>query len=365
MATANEKLIDDALDHAIDLQRYSNGVIRRVIATLNKTDASLVAQLAEAMLQMSPDSFTVERLERLLADVREINAEAYAAAFPELEQAMQDLSKVEAASEAGMLRQVVPLPVQVKFPIAGIAWEQVYAAALARPFQGRLLSGWAKSVEAGRMALIRNAIRQGFVEGRTTADIIKTIRGTKANRYEDGILNRSRRELATIVQTALSHTSAVARQQTMEVNADLVKGLRWVSTLDSRTSEICRIRDGKLYTATKQPKPIGHSIPWGTGPGQIHFNCRSTSVMVLKSWQELGFDLPELSTGTRASMDGQVPEDLTYGQWFARQSAERQDEIVGVTRGKLFRDGKITFEKFYDDKGKWLDIKDLERRIKQ
>jgi len=365
MATANEKILDKTIDHQVDLQRFSNGVVRRLIAILNRSDASLSAKLAEALMQIEPSQFTVERLERLLADVREINSQAYAQVFPELQKEMQGLAEVESLSEAAMLQAAVPAPVQLRFPIAGLVWEQVYAAALARPFQGRLLKDWAKNVEAGRMTMIRNTVRQGFVEGKTTADIVKAVRGTKENNYEDGILNRGRRELQAVIQTALSHTAAVARDMSVKANEDIIKAVKWVSVLDGRTSEMCRIRDGLRYTADSKHKPIGHKIPWGNGPGQLHWNCRSTSIPITKDWRDLDFVFEELAENTRASMDGQVPADLTYGQWFAKQSAQRQNEIVGPVRAELFREGKVTFDKFYDDKGKWLTLEELMARIEK
>lgn len=125
---------------------------------------------------------------------------------------------------------------------------------------------------------------------------------------------------------------------------------------------MCRVRDGLLYSATVPHRPQGHTVPWGDGPGRLHFNCRSVSVPVLKSWRELGIDADEAPPGTRASMDGQVPADMTYAQWFARQSAARQDEIVGAKRGELYRAGKLTFDKFTDDKGRWLSLDELRAR---
>jgi hypothetical protein len=65
--------------------------------------------------------------------------------------------------------------------------------------------------------------------------------------------------------------------------------------------------------------------------------------------------------GTRASMDGQVPADLTYADWLKKQSAARQDEILGPTRGKLFRSG-MPMERFYNDQGVWLTLPQLLER---
>lgn len=361
--TANAVLLDRAVDHAINELRFERGVVYRMIAVLNRADARLSAQLAEALLQLDAESFTVQRLEALLVSVRETNSAAYAAVFDALEPALRDLAEAEAAAQRAQLRAAVPAAVQLRFPIAGVSVEQVYAAAVSRPFQGRLLREWAADLAESRLRQVREAVRAGYVEGQTTADIIRKIRGTKALRYEDGILARPRRELATVVQTALSHTAQTARSASYAANADLIKALRWVSTLDSRTSPMCRVRDGLLYSADAKHRPQGHKVPWGAGPGRLHFNCRSVSVPVLKSWRELGIDADELPASARASMDGQVPAELTYRQWLARQSAQRQDEILGPERGKLLRAGKVTVEQFTDDKGNWLTLDQLRAKI--
>lgn len=357
----NALLQDKAVDRAIDLHRYSNGIVRRMVAILNRTDARLTAQLSEALLQLDRDSFTVERLDALLASVRALNAQAYAQVFREFEPELRALAEAEAQYQVGLFKRTLPAAVQLRFPVAGVSIDQVFAAVVSRPFQGRLLRGWAQTVEASRMVLIRNAIRQGFVEGKTTAEIIQGIRGSRALNYADGLLDRSRRELATIVQTALTHTAQTARQAFYDANAGVIKALKWTATLDSRTSPQCRLRDGHLYDPETH-KPIGHKIPWLGGPGRLHFNCRSVSTPVTKSWKELGIDIAELPPVTRASMDGQVPADLTYGEWLKRQSAARQDEILGPVRGKLFRSGKVSFERFYDERGQWLTLPQLLER---
>lgn len=359
--SANLALQDWAINHEHDLRQFDVGVVQRMTALLNRTDARLMAQLTEALMQVEASSFTVQRMESLLASVRALNAQAYQQVLDALQPEMRGVAGVETGAQAAALRGAIPAQVLIRFPVASVSADQVYAAALSRPFQGRLLRDWAASLGNSRMTLIRNTIRAGYVEGKTTADIIRQIRGTKANAFRDGVLNRGRAELAAVVQTALSHTAQTARQAMTDANADLIKATQWVSTLDNRTSPMCRIRDGLKYTPDTH-KPIGHSIPWGDGPGRLHFNCRSVSVPVLKSWRELGIPVDDMSPGTRASMDGQVPAQQTYAEWFAKQSAARQDEIMGPTRAKLYRSGRIKFDQFYSDKGRWLTLDQLAAR---
>lgn len=353
MPSVNQKLHDETIGHSIDLSMYSNNVVRRIMAILNKTDPDLVAQITAALEQLPPESFTVERLDRLLTSVRALNAQAYQAMTAQLTQELNALTVEEVGYNEGIWKRILPLEINV----ASVSPAQVYSAAMARPFQGRLLREWTEGIEAQRMVRVRDAVRMGFVEGQTTAQIVRKVAGTRARGYTDGLLEIDRRHAQAVVQTAVQHFAASARSDFLGANADLIKAEKWVSTLDSRTSEICRVRDGLLYTPDTH-KPIGHKVPWLGGPGKAHFCCRSGSTPVVKGSEELG-----LSAGrTRASMDGQVPAGTTYAEWLAKQSAARQDQILGPVRGQLLREGKLSIDRFSNEQGRWLTLAQLRER---
>lgn len=73
MQTVNERLRDESIAHAVWISRYSTGVAARMVKTLNDSDAELTARLLVALDSLDPGSFTVTRLESLLASVREVN----------------------------------------------------------------------------------------------------------------------------------------------------------------------------------------------------------------------------------------------------------------------------------------------------
>lgn len=355
--SVNERLADEAVRHAVYFDRFSNGVVRRIIALLNRVDDDLAAQLIAAMERLPVESFTVERLESLLQSVYALNKQAYQAAGLELTKELRDFTFYEVGYQQDLFKHV--LPVQISFNT--VVAEQVYSAALSRPFQGKLLSEWSSKIEADRMARIRDMVRMGYVEGQTTSQIVQRIRGTRAKGYEDGVIEIDRRNARAVVQTALSHTAGFAKDRFYTENKDLVKAVKWLSTLDGRTSEGCRLRDGLKYE-NETHKPVGHKIPWLAGPGRLHWNCRSTSSPVTKSWRELGIPIDEMEPGTRASMDGQVPADMTYADWLKKQPAGRQDDVLGPMRGKLLRDGGLELDRFYSDKGKYLTLDELRVR---
>lgn len=363
MPSVNEKLLDADTSHQVDLLQYANGVVQKMLALLNRVDSDLFAQLVAALERLPPESFTVDRLEQLLGSVRRLNARAYAQVSNELLTEMRDLVEYEAGYQYELFNKTLPAQVVANVDIAAISVDQAYSAAMARPFQGRLLKEWGQSLEAEKMVRIRDAIRIGYVENQTVSEIVKRIRGTRAEKYADGLIEIDRRNAEAVVRTAISHTAGVTRNRFFEANKSVIKAIVWTATLDSRTSEGCRIRDGLQYTPT-QHLPIGHKIPWNGGPGQLHWNCRSVGLPVTKSWKELGakVDIPEFSPADRASMDGVVAADMKYSDWIVKQSAARQDDILGPTRGKLLRDGKLTLDRFYNDKGKFLNLDDLRAR---
>lgn len=72
MQTVNERLRDESIAHVVWISRYSTGVAARMVKILNDSDAELTARLLVALDSLDPGSFTVTRLESLLASVREV-----------------------------------------------------------------------------------------------------------------------------------------------------------------------------------------------------------------------------------------------------------------------------------------------------
>lgn len=350
MATVNERLADAEVAHAISLQRFSNGVVRRMIALLNRVDKDLFTQLMTAIERMPPGSFTVQRLDQLLLSVQAINAQAYAALRRDLDAELLAFAEYEANFQYQLLTTVIPADVQAVFPINAVSAQQVHAAAMARPFQGKLLSELTRDMEAARMTRVRDAIRIGFVEGETIDQMIRRVRGTRTNGYADGLLEIDRRGAEAIVRTAVNHTSNYTRQAFYAANDDLISEWQFLATLDGRTTITCASLSGKTFPIGQGPQP------------PRHINCRSTSVPVIKGWEELGLSKDEIGKGTQASMDGYVADDINYSDWLRNKPAAFQDEVLGPTRGKLFREGKVSIDKFTNDKGKVYNLDELRRR---
>lgn len=267
MATVNESLRDESIAHSVWLSRYATGVANRMVKLLNETDADLSARLLDALDRLPADSFTVTRLESLLGSVRELNHQAVASMQTGLERELMSLAQNEVSYQLSLFDSLLPSQVLEHYPLQTITADMVYAAAMAQPFQGRLLSEWAENLESDRLARIVNAIRRGYLAGDRVETIARNVRGHANKDYRDGALQMSRANAASIAKTAVNHLAATARNSFTSANSDIVKGKQWLSTLDNKTSHDCIIRDLLRYTLDN--KPVGHKVPYLQDPGKF------------------------------------------------------------------------------------------------
>ena len=104
-------------------------------------------------------------------------------------------------------------------------------------------------------------------------------------------------------------------------------------------------------------------IIWGS-------NCRSTTIPVFKSWEQMSElegvaevrrrNLKNLTPEQIAFYDGQTPLKESYSQWLYRQPEDVQLRHLGdYTRVKLFNTGQLTVDKFTTAEGNSVGLNDL------
>ena len=327
MAISEEAAHDIAVHHRIGLGRYSNTVIRRVMALSNRIEQDIVARLSAADLT----DLGRTRLEQTLAELRSIQASGWAVISDKFMADMDALAGNELAFGQSLAQAAGDI--RVSTFTGAPALTQVIAAARARPFQGRVLKDWLKGAEESQAKQVREVIRQGVVEGQTIDQMVRAIRGTRAAQYRDGALEVSRRGAETMVRTAVTHVSNVAQMQVFEANADVIKAWKFCATLDSRTSLVCASLHGKQFALGAGPLPPRHP------------NCRSIAIPVV------------------APIEGLKPfEAPTFSAWLKKQPLAVQENILGVSRAKLFLSGGLTLDRFVDRAGQTLTLDQLRRR---
>ncbi len=360
--------------NAIDLNRYSNSVARRVINAYNDIiiDAtnqlrtidelaapvkaarlrSILAQLKESLAGWAGDATELTALElQGIAQLQsEFVAEQLARALPA---GARDAVRTVEISPQFAQSVVTTDPTQINVvALSDDLYKAVEGAeALARQAgtgvfnltatqgtmitlpNGEVVSKAFRGIAVDQAERFSQVVRNGLMTGETTPAIAKRLIG----RLEFGDYGPlSVRQLAaaggeltavadnqilTLVRTSINQVANTASMSVYEANQDITKKYRYIATLDTRTSAICRALDGREFEYGKGPQP------------PQHFGCRSTTVPVI-DYDALGFTPPP--PAKRASAGGQVPADQTYGQWLAKQDLETKARALGASKVPYF-----------------------------
>jgi SPP1 gp7 family putative phage head morphogenesis protein len=346
MPSANEIIRDLELRHHVGVQRIGSANLKAMLKLLADADKDIVQIIRDREVgQMA--AFTTDRYRGMLGAIRSIIDAARVAMGERLSSRLRALAAYESQFQRELLNHAVGVRLETVTPPLSV----LEALVTQKPFDGFTLPEWMEKLSASKYDAVKGAIQRGMVEGKTTDQIVRDIRGTKSQNFKDGIIKRGQTSVERLVRTATNHVSNSSREEFFKRNKNIVKGMQWVATLDTRTCKRCAALDGKVYPIGAKKKP---GMP-------LHINCRCTWTPVTKSFAELGFKVEEFDAGQRQAMDGLVSETETYNTWLRRQSAAVQDEALGKTRGALFRRGGLSVDRFVDVKGHEIPLDELSR----
>lgn len=346
----NEDLQDQAIRHAILIEQLKNREARKILTRLN-TDV-LPDVLREIERRLSK-GISTKRFIKLRRAYTLLIREGYKRLGIDLREGLVPIAEAEALNQIRLINQLSPI--QLSLTIPSIPTLRVLANGKVR---GQTVKKYFSNLAAKDANEITRQLQIGLVEGESVPELVRRIRGTREQAFTDGVLNTTRHNAETIARTAVNDITTKAREEVYKANTDVVSQVKYLATLDSRTTAICASLDGRVFNIDEGPRP------------PQHFNCRSTTVPIMKSFKELGIPgLNELPPATRASASkeftGQVPATTTYPQWLKTQPASVQNEALGVGKGKLFRKGKLPDERFFNDRSKQLTLKQLQTEDKK
>jgi SPP1 gp7 family putative phage head morphogenesis protein len=349
--------------NAIDLNRYSNSVARRVINAYNDIIIDAVNQLRVIDDLAAPDK--AARLRGILAQLKQSLA-GWAGDATELTATeLQGLAELQSEFVTEELRKALPVgsrdavrtvEISPQFAQSVVTTDptqlnvvalsdDLFAAVQGAPQtfsltaakgatitlpNGEVITKAFRGVAVDQAERFSQVVRQGLLTGETTPSIAKRLIGNLQFGEEAKTVRQlvaaggqatavADNQVIALVRTSINQVANTASQQVYEANQDITKKYRYVATLDTRTSAICAALDGREFEYGKGPMP------------PQHFNCRSTTVPIIDP-----DILPPSTTATRASKDGQVPINQSYGEWLAKQSRSVQAEALGPGKVAYF-----------------------------
>jgi SPP1 gp7 family putative phage head morphogenesis protein len=288
------------------LAQLEAGTVRELLPPLTGALDDAVAQLAALGLS------TFQRA-RLNAQVEELTG-ALTAAYHRLGLALpQHLLDLGAV--------VAPFHAQLASAAIGVSFDALPLAAIEQlitgPIGGRVLG---ESLARQRTDVV-NALRTSV-----TSSLINGDGMPAAARRFRAAADVAQSSAESLVRTSIMFASnKVATETYRAAGADVA----WLSTLDSKTCVICGPRDGQLLAE------IGGQHP------PAHPRCRCTVIPRTGLFEALG---PQ-TTRTRSSEFGTV-ETSGYDSWFKRQSAAFQQDVLGPSRYRLFKQGRLPLGAF-------------------
>ena len=181
-----------------------------------------------------------------------------------------------------------------------------------------------------------------------------------------GSLKLNKAQAKALVRTSAASINNNALLATFKANSDVIEAVEADATLDARTTDICIGRDGGIWDlqtgAATKDSAVQTSWP---GPPPWHIQCRTTITPVVKSFKELakkaGLKTNKIPKGTRATMDGQIPESMSAAKWLKRKGTKFGSDLLGKARHQLWQDGKITLQQLTDQSGRSLNLPQLTR----
>lgn len=343
LKTVNDVVRDRIIRHAVLLEQYKSGEVRKIISFFNR---DLEPDLMEKLTKYAGKTLTENRLRLMRQSMKDVMAAGYLRMRKDLEPDLIDLGRSQGKWDAAVIERALP----VKLSLETLSVPAIKEMVVNRPIDGRLVREWFEELGQAQAIKVNRQIMIGVAEGEGIDEMVRRIRGTAKNRYRDGLLAKSRREIESVVRTSVSGVVNNVRQATYQANADVIQAVQWVSTLDSHTCEVCAAYDGQTYDLMDGPRP------------PQHIGCRCTTVPVCKSWKEMGLDFQEMPASERAAMNGRVSDKVTYGEWLKGQSGATQEMALGKRKAQLFRSGQLNVRDFIDNRGRVLTLKELEAR---
>lgn len=336
------------ISHQVWLQRLATQTASLSIPFVN----NMRKEVREAVLKFGDDERTVKKLNKMLASLDGVMEDVTGDWKKTIEKSLRDISDYENKWFIHTLEENTKPKTFISAPTAEELWSSVKFAplALSNTPVGMmdLLNNWGATE---RNRLVRG-VQSGFVQGQTTRQIVSSVVGA------GGLADISERNAMTVVRTAVAHVSNTARQEVYGSNSDIIATYQWVSTLDSRTSTVCKSRDGQKYPVGKGPLPPAHP------------NCRSTTIPVIEDDFLNFLDEGAVRAARGANGGQQVDASTSYYDFLKSQPAWFQDEALGPVRGAIFRNSGISPEEFrvisVDGFGRPLTLQqmsELDRRV--
>lgn len=412
-----DAILSDLVSRGVDLERVKNTYYKKDVEPILR---DLEKEIDKQLIEIDPTEGrgTLDRqrrLNNLLQETRTTINTHYGTLRSDHAELMKEVVEVESEDILDLYNS------RIGFDLMNVHLtpKQIESVAAGSLIEGAPSAAWWARQDATARRVFEDQMRQGLLLGENLQQLRNRLKGTKEFGFSDGMSAKWKRDANALIRTSIQNASNDARLRTYAENSDVIGGLQWVSTLDSRTTHICIGLDGRQWRYNEDGVlvPVGHDISF---PGATaHWGCRSTQIATTLSWDDLagpkawprasanrkgaanieelfqnevakgekgrqirrklkdeGFSgnmlerefnrrISIIRGRTRASLDGQVPEDITFDQFIAQKGDNFAKNLLGAGRFQLWKDKKITTKQLIGNNTKPLTVRQLQQKYNQ
>ena len=327
----NQRAADKVISHRLALLRYEAGTTRAMLTAYEGALGDVREALADLDAKIkagtSRDELQLDRLRGLSKDLDQRVRGLRRTLDATLSERLTEAGEAEAlfltrTFDQGLGASMVTVPegavaLAIREPIGGGIWTDRLATDL---FE----------VREGLQGSLARMLAQGASMDRIAAEIGRS----------QGIVETYKGRLVAIARTETQRVANTVALRTYGENTDVLSGVQWLATLDSRTCLVCAPLHNKVWRYDASGK-----LPADFRPAPLHPRCRCFASPLTKGWAELGFAIPPQQ---RPLWSDEPAEDTSFDAWLRRAGEETQTEILGAERRRLWASGEVGLEGFSD-----------------
>ncbi|MFT4020065.1 MAG: minor capsid protein [Acinetobacter sp.] len=350
----DKSLLDALTQHQAYLYRASTQTVNELLKLFDQESKAMLSQLSDLLNELSDAEKSAlaggQYTTPNLREIRDLIAHwlsALGTALPEVFTiSIVALAVYEVGYQAKFYDQTLKAP----------EGERLYQRIKKIPLAGgALIDELFARIAINARQKVEYAIRDGINTGKSNQDIITQIKGRKRLNYEDGLLHGLHTDIDRIVRTVRSH---VSNQSYLYAYTQLgFEYVRFVATLDGRTSKLCASLDTTVWKIDDPAKRVP----------PLHYHCRSILVAVDKDGKLVGqrpFVMDErrvkdIPKDEREHLIGQLDANVSFKAFFKLTDDFFQKEWLGAKRYQLYKAGKFDFDKFFDPEGNFYTLDQL------
>lgn len=370
---ANQLIRDAFIRHQIYLIRHSGSWGKRIRKFLKKSEREILQSIDEYN-PVTGGGYKSARARALLNAIQKLRSDNWEKVFKDFQKQAKELLAYEYEFTRRVIDSSFPVVLDTITPpieTLGVSLEK-------KNLVSASLKEWENSLKKSDIKRIRSIVIQGISEGLTTPEI-----GRKLQTMAYPATERESKMLARTVTNYLSNSS---RKEFIKKNSEIWEKVRFVATLDGRTTLICASLDGTLFTIDDAPKlPLHYgerstlvpvvnpdldlvnrpSVP-AAERGMLRSFCQKNKIDPVTQRKNLpqGFKskYDEFRREYLHSVIRPIPGKTSYNDWLKGQSFEFQIDVLGSKRARLFRDGKLPLDRFTDASGSVYTLGQLKAR---